>query len=403
MSSGPRLALVYFLLFGWVGVYLPYFPGWLSARGLTGTEIGVLLGIVPWTRIVIDPALGQAADRTGRAWAMIIGLALVCAAGLLLYECAAVFPLYVVASVLVGVGFAPISSLTDGIAVVEARERRIDYARVRAAGSVAFIVAVLAVGYAVERAGYDLVPALNVGLVLGLAASATLLPRVTVARPLSGGAPADARTLLRRPRVRRFLVGSALVQASHAVVYNFGTLHWERAGIGHDVIGQLWAIGVVVEVAVFMVGSRVADRFGPTRLMVLAGVGGAVRWAALASTTALVPLFAAQSLHAMSFALLHLGALEFIRHEIPEQHTATGLYAAAGAGIGMGVAGPVAGVLFDAWAGGAFWGACVVSVAGTLVLLRVAPTARRDPPAASPGLFSATPESAAPRSSTLVT
>ncbi|MCA9577428.1 MAG: MFS transporter [Polyangiales bacterium] len=378
MSSGARLALAYTLLFGWVGVYLPYFPGWLGARGLTGTQIGVLLGVVPWFRVALNPALGQVADRHGRAWRMVLGLALTCALGLVLYARADAFPAYLLASSLVAAGFAPLASLTDGIAVREAREGRMDYARVRAAGSMAFIVAVALVGAGVKRDGYEFVPALTVWMMLGIALTATVLPKPAPRRADGGPPPADARALLARPLVRRFLVGSALVQASHAVVYGFGTLHWERAGLGQDVIGQLWAVGVVVEVVVFLLGGPLADRVGPARLMMIAGIGGVLRWSVLACTTDLTLLFAAQSLHALSFACLHLGALELIRRRIPEQHTATGLYTAAGPGVGMGLATPLAGLLFDAFRGGAFWGAAVLSGMGALVLATIVPSRARD-------------------------
>jgi hypothetical protein len=37
----------------------------------------------------------------------------------------------------------------------------------------------------------------------------------------------------------------------------------------------------------------------------------------------------------------------------------------------MGLATPLAGLLFDVWGGGAFWGACLLSLAGALVLTSV--------------------------------
>ena len=378
MARSARLALLYAMLFGWVGVYMPYFQGWLSSRGLTGAEIGLLLGVVPWLRMVLNPTLGQLADRTGRTRPILVTLGLVCAVGLYLYPFADAFAAYVLANVLVGAAFAPMVSLTDGVAVREARTGAIDYARVRAAGSLAFIVVVIGVGAFVRRHGYAWVPSIALTLALGMVVASLALPRPSVAAEGTPGETTDAdparpradfRVVLQRPGVPRFLVGSALIQASHTVIYNFGTLHWQAAGIGQDVIGQLWAIGVVFEVGLFLMGSRIAAMAGPQRLMVAAGLGGALRFALLASTTSVGLLFVAQSLHALSFATLHLGALEYIRREIPEQSTATGLYAAAGPGIGMGIATPLAGILFDATGAGAFWAASGIAGLGAIVLL----------------------------------
>ena len=61
--SGPRVGAFNFALFAWMGVFVPYFPLWLKGRGLDPTAIGVLLGIAPWLRLVLNPTLGPMADR----------------------------------------------------------------------------------------------------------------------------------------------------------------------------------------------------------------------------------------------------------------------------------------------------------------------------------------------------
>ena len=52
---------------------------------------------------------------------------------------------------------------------------------------------------------------------------------------------ADAVDLVRSPQFLLFLAATSAVQASHAVYYVFGTLHWQAAGISTGVIGMLWA------------------------------------------------------------------------------------------------------------------------------------------------------------------
>ncbi|MFP3335627.1 MFS transporter, partial [Pseudomonas sp. SIMBA_064] len=66
---------------------------------------------------------------------------------------------------------------------------------------------------------------------------------------------------LRAPGVIAFYACVALMQLSHGPYYTFLTLHLEHLGYSRSAIGLLWALGVVAEVLMFMVMSRLFARF----------------------------------------------------------------------------------------------------------------------------------------------
>ncbi len=76
-----------------------------------------------------------------------------------------------------------------------------------------------------------------------------------------------------------FLLAASCVQASHALYYSFGSLHWRAQGIPAGAIGALWSVGVVAEVALFAVSGRVIAYCGTARLLMLAGLAATLRWA----------------------------------------------------------------------------------------------------------------------------
>ena len=123
----------------------------------------------------------------------------------------------------------------------------------------------------------------------------------------------------------------ASVQASHALYYSFGTLHWRAQGIPDGAIGALWSVGVVAEVALFAVSGRVIANCGAARLLMLAGLAATLRWAFMAIDPPLLLTALLQTLHAMSFGAAHLAAIHFLTHAVPEDRAATaqGLYAAS--------------------------------------------------------------------------
>ena len=91
--------------------------------------------------------------------------------------------------------------------------------------------------------------------------------------------------MLRQPAFVLMLSACELIQGSHAVYYAFGTIHWRSIGYSEDVIGALWAEGVICEVALFAFGATVIRRFGAGRLIILAGLAAGVAGSAPVSPT----------------------------------------------------------------------------------------------------------------------
>ena len=152
------------------------------------------------------------------------------------------------------------------------------------------------------------------------------------------------------------LSACGLIQGSHAVYYAFGTIHWRSIGYSEDVIGALWAEGVICEVALFAFGATVIRRFGAGRLIILAGLAAGVRWIGTGVTDALPAIVVLQALHGVSFGAAHLGAMHWIgRGRFPDlSATAQSLYSAVV--FGLFLAGMLygAGWLYQMLAGAAY-------------------------------------------------
>ncbi|MFP5468545.1 MAG: MFS transporter, partial [Alphaproteobacteria bacterium] len=67
-----RLAFYYFAIFIVAGVHLPFWPVWLTARGLSAGDIGLLTGAAMVLRVITGPLIAFASDRVGRRRAQII-------------------------------------------------------------------------------------------------------------------------------------------------------------------------------------------------------------------------------------------------------------------------------------------------------------------------------------------
>ena len=367
-----RLALFYGAYFAAVGIHLPFWPVWLEWRGLDAVEIGYVLAAGYWPRIATNLLIPAVSDRLGERRRPMIVLTAVTLAGLLLFALARDFWPLLLLSVLTGASWAAILPLGEAVALGEAQRRDLNYGRIRLWGSIAFILAAIAIGQWLEDAGPAIVLWSIAAVVACLLGACMLLPEGRArARP---AAFADFRRLAGTPEFLAFVAAAGLIQVSHAVYYGFATLHWRAAGHGERVIGLLWAEGVVAEVVLFACAGALLRRLRPIRLLIFAGALTVVRWALSALSTDLAVLVAAQALHGASFGATHLAAMHYLRdHTPPELHaSAQGFYAAIGTALPFGLLTPLAGWLYGAAGGEAFWAMAALALAGTALAARLA-------------------------------
>ena len=360
----PRLAFFYAAFFTVVGIQLPFWPVWLAAKGMSPAEIGVLLALGVGAKIAGNPLAGHLADRLGERRRPMVAFAGCGLAAFALFGVVDGFwPIFVV-SLLFFTLWPPIMPLGESLTMLAARDGALDYGRVRLWGSLSFVVLAVVAGRVLVDQPAGAIFWMVLAAIALTALSCRLLPDIRPER-----ASSTALSILRPLRDRSFalfLAAAALIQGSHAVYYAFGTLHWRAAGYSEDVIGALWAEGVVAEILLFIVGGRVLRRLGPARLLALGGVAGAVRWLVLGLTDALPALVSVQALHAFTFGAAHLGAIHFIARAVPPALSATAqsLYSSLVMGLGLGLMLLASGPLYAALAGAAYFPMAAAALIG---------------------------------------
>jgi PPP family 3-phenylpropionic acid transporter len=175
---------------------------------------------------------------------------------------------------------------------------------------------------------------------------------------------------LRNPAFLMAIAAASLVQASHALYYGFSTIDWQAAGYDGGVIGALWALGVLAEIALFALSGRLPSRITPLALLLAGATGAVVRWSAMAAAPPGIMLPALQCLHGLSFGATHLGALAFVVRMAPPGlgATAQGYFAVAN-GATMAVSMALAGILYGQLGNGAYAAMAVLAAAGGLCAL----------------------------------
>ncbi len=368
-----RLSVFYAAVFLIVGTYMAFLPLWLAMKGLSATQIALVYAMPVLLRPVFTTVLSFFADQSGRHVWLLKTLALGALLSVAILPFSDGFAVIFAAFTLFALFWTTVLPLTDAVVLTAVRSGTVDYGRTRLWGSLSYIAVTLGGGAAVELFG----PPAALWLFIGSAASVLLcaqwLPDMDAVNGKAGGATSaalrpirlsDLVRLIRLPVVWLFLAASSIVQATHAVYYLFGSIHWIGIGISPTVVGALWSIGVVAEIVLFAYAAQIARRIGPVQLMLIGAVAALVRWTFTSFDPPLPLLFVLQLLHALTFATTYLGAMHFMTRAFPPNSAATaqGLYASFSAGVAMGSAYLAAGPLYRAFGAGAYLSMALLSV-----------------------------------------
>lgn len=360
-----RLAALYAAMFAVLGVQLPFFPVWLKAKGLDAGTIGLVLAAPIVVRVFAITFAARVADRHDalRAAIMVASAASVLGYALVGVSSGALAILasYMAASL----AFTPLTPLSDAYALKGLAARGRAYGPVRLWGSAAFIVGTFIAGVASDMiAARDLIWLIVAGYGVNAVVALMLAPLDTGA-PQAIETPKPTQKLLRDKAFIAAIVAASLLQSSHAVYYGFSALAWRAAGFDGTSIAALWALGVIAEIVLFASQARLPAFMTPAVLLIVGGLGGALRWTAMALDPPAVLLPFLQLLHALSFGATHLGTLGFVASRAPAGRVATAqAYLAVALGTTMAGATALSGVLYEGYGSLAYAAMALAAIGG---------------------------------------
>jgi PPP family 3-phenylpropionic acid transporter len=367
-----RHSTFYFWYFAALGALLPYWGLYLQSRGFGAAEIGELIAIMMVTKLVAPVAWGWVADATGRRMLIVRSaslLAMICFAGVFLEG-----GYWWLAAVVAAFSFFWNAALPQFEAVTLTRlgGQSHRYASIRLWGSIGFVIAVVVMGPLLDRHGAALLPAVLMALYLAIWLSSLAVAEAPV--PALSERPVSFWEVLRRRDVIALLLMCLLMQASHGPYYSFFSIHLEAEGYQRWLIGQLWAFGVLAEIAVFIFMHRLQPRYSARQLLLVSLALTTIRWPLIAfGTDYLAVILVAQVLHAASFGVYHAVAITLIHEFFQRGHQGRGqaLYSSVSFGAGGAIGSLYAGYLWEVGgAAAAFMVAAAASAAAFALALR---------------------------------
>ena len=362
MFHSIPLTLFWFVYFGSLGIFYPYFSLYLRENaGLSGAQLGMVLAISPLIGMVAQPLWGQVADRTGARTRVLAFLTFGTGLGYLLLGLAGSFWAIVGAMVFlafIGTAVFPMM-ISVSLAILRGAGPHA-FGHVRVWGTVGYFVLILvfpwflnhfeapdvftAESSRASQPGLGLMFPITAILVLIAAGTAIFLPKkgAVAVRAARG----DWRELIHNRPFLRFLFFSLIAHfLMHGPMWLFPLFVRGRGG-DLELIRTMWIVMLIVEIPLVTLTGTGLKRFGARGLLAAGVVIGGLRWALSAWVTDPTILLCVQALHGFTIVGLNLGSPLYLDVIAPAKlrSTAQGVLSM----IGSGVAG-VASNTFSGW------------------------------------------------------
>ena len=367
-AQSLNFALFFFAYYGYVGVFSPYASLYFADRGLSATQIGILMSLMQVMRIFGPNVWGWVADQSRRR-VLVLRLTSVAAAltfcGMFVGQS---FMFFFALMVTVNLFTSAQGPISEALMLSSMRGDLTHYGRVRLWGSVGFIVLVTLSGYALDWQGIELMPWIAL-LMLVMVTSVTFSlheePATQHAQPSN-----SVRELLSRKSVLSFFASTFLMIAAHSSLYVYYSLYLSDMGYSKSVIGLMWSLGVIAEILFFFYQAPLFRRFGVRKLMLFSLGIAVIRFLMIGwGAQSLAILLVAQVLHAATFGVHHSASVATLQRWFagPLQARGQALYISISYGLGGTVGGLLLSACWDAF--GARWVYLLAAIMSLLGLI----------------------------------
>lgn len=330
-----RLSGFYFCYFATLGAFLPFWSLYLKAIGFAATDIGELTAMLVATKIVAPHLWSWLADKNGRCLQLIritSFFSMLFFAGFLYRQ-----DYQWVAAVTVAFSFFWNATLPqfEAATLLHLKAEPQRYSRIRLWGSVGFIVAVLGIGRFLDDFNIAYLPWIISSLLAINWLMALVTPEALAVR--TSKSVDSVFSVLFKPELLAFFAVYMLLQVAHGPYYVFYSVYLQQHGYTATMTGLLWALGVCAEILVFIWMYGLLKHISLRGLLLGSLALSMLRWLMIAyGVESLEIIVAAQVLHAASFGVAHVVAIQLLHRYFGDHHQSKGqgLYSSISFGLG---------------------------------------------------------------------
>lgn len=309
------LRVLYFLIFAGIGVFWTFINVWYRARGLSGTQIGLINMAGPLVGIASMLVWGVLNDRYGRTRLLVMVSTAGTVAVAMFIARAPTFPWLLLGGCCFSLFASALIPILDSTTLDVLGQHKDRYGQIRVWGSVGYILTSASVGFVLERVGMHWMFPIYALVYLAFFLAASRLPAAAV--QLGGLSLRGLNVMVRQAAWLVFAASVLLLGLGFSGVNNFVSITIKAMGGGESLVGLAWTVAALSELPVFIFSDRLLRRAG-ARGLVAAGLAMYVVRFVLYSIMA-TPAWAL-GIHAIcgaGFGLYWIGAIAYTTELAP--------------------------------------------------------------------------------------
>ena len=324
----------YFLYFGVLGIFLPYFNLYCYHLGFSGLQIGLLAALRSMTLVLFPLIWGALADHFHIRKPIYILCNFISTSTWVFFLFTVDFWPMLLITAFYGMFYAPIISFLEAVTMDVLGAEKKSYGRIRAWGSASFIAMVLVIGRIIDLYAVDIILVLVLAGSLMLAAISPRIPAIETSK--KGFLTPDAGSLFEK-RVIVFLFCAFLMLVSHGAYYGFFSIHLENLGYHSTFIGLSWALASTAEILVMVKSKSIFNRFSLENVLFFSFLMAAVRWMILFFSESAAIILLSQTLHSVTYGTFHMASILYVDRLAPANAKTLGQAVNNGLTYGFGL------------------------------------------------------------------
>jgi PPP family 3-phenylpropionic acid transporter len=353
LNKNPLLTLKVFLFFGSSisMMIVSFLPLYFQNKGLTNSQIGVFIALGTLVGLIAQPIWGYLSDR----FKTVKKILLVCVLGMVigiawLFQLESIVFIFI-AGCFFYFFFTALNPLSDNLAKRIADEHKVSFGSIRSWGSLGFAVISLGSGFLFSYIGIE-----YLSIPMFTIAGITFILSIGLQDAKTGTKKVDLKEIgqfFKNPTLLYFFLLISLISMPHRINDTFVSLYLFSIGGNEMLVGWLWFIGVLSEAILFFLSVYWFKADDPIKYIILAGFLYVGRWIMTAFIGDPIVLLSIQVLHGICFAVLFLGAIEYLYRMVPPEMQATGHMVFMGITFGVTsiIGSSIGGVIFDVYSG----------------------------------------------------
>ncbi len=304
----------YFLYFGVLGIFLPYFNLYCYQIGFNGVQIGTLSALRSVTLVVFPLTWGALADHFRIRRPIYIVCNILSTLMWIWYLYTTDFQIMLLITAAYGIFYAPIISFLEAFTMDILGPEKKSYGRIRVWGSINFILVVIVLGKLIDLYSIEMILVL---ILIGSSLQSLMSFRVPGSASAKEEAfSKDVETLL-KPRVITFLICGFLMLLSHGAYYGFFSIHLEKLGYSKTFIGIAWALASTAEILVMIKSGAIFKRFSLENVLIVSFAAATLRWMILYFVRSPMLILVSQIFHAITYGTFHMASILYIDQLTP--------------------------------------------------------------------------------------